>query len=151
MLPPVAMITATAFSIALRVTMSRGFRSASTAATKARAEELHRLKLKQLADEENAKARQQREGTTTVRPSGGGGGSGGAGTSGPVNVTVNVPNAMLVDDRTADAVARRRLGREVATLQRVRHPHVAEVLDSDLFGPVPFGPDGGVGPYRGRG
>jgi hypothetical protein len=21
----------------------------------------------------------------------------------------------------------------------------------DLFGPVPFGPDGGVGPYRGRG
>ena len=74
---------------------------------KARAEELHRLKLKQLADEENAKARQQREGTTTVRPSGGGGGSGGAGTSGPVNVTVNVPNAMLVDDRTADAVARR--------------------------------------------
>lgn len=74
---------------------------------KARADELHRLKLKQLADEENAKARQQREGTTTVRPSGGGGGSGGAGTSGPVNVTVNVPNAMLVDDRTADAVARR--------------------------------------------
>lgn len=38
----------------------------------------------------------------------------------------------------ADAVARRRLGREVATLRRVRHPHVAEVLDSDLFGPVPY-------------
>ena len=35
--PPVAMITATAFSIACLVTMSRGFRSALTASTRARA------------------------------------------------------------------------------------------------------------------
>ena len=36
-LPPVAMITATAFSMAFFVTMSRGFRSAFTASTSARA------------------------------------------------------------------------------------------------------------------
>ena len=36
-LPPVAMMTATAFSIDLRVTMSRGLRSISTALTSVRA------------------------------------------------------------------------------------------------------------------
>ena len=37
-----------------------------------------------------------------------------------------------------DAVARRRLGREVATLRRVRHPNVAEVLDADLVAVSPY-------------
>jgi len=38
----------------------------------------------------------------------------------------------------ADAVARRRLAREVASLRRVRHPHVAEVLDCDLDAASPY-------------
>ncbi|MFZ0159382.1 MAG: serine/threonine-protein kinase, partial [Kineosporiaceae bacterium] len=37
-----------------------------------------------------------------------------------------------------DGVGRRRLGREVASLRRVRHPNVAEVLDADLDGPAPY-------------
>ncbi|WP_143448025.1 serine/threonine-protein kinase, partial [Kineosporia sp. R_H_3] len=38
----------------------------------------------------------------------------------------------------ADPDARLRLAREVATLRRVRHPRVAEVLDADVDGPVPY-------------
>ncbi len=38
----------------------------------------------------------------------------------------------------ADPAARTRLAREVATLSRIRHPHVAPVLDADVEGPVPF-------------
>ncbi len=34
--------------------------------------------------------------------------------------------------------ARRRMGREVETMQRVRSPHVAEVLDADLDGEPPY-------------
>src|SRR6266702_4841662 len=34
--------------------------------------------------------------------------------------------------------ARRRMGREVETMQRVRSPHVAEVLDADLDGDPPY-------------
>jgi serine/threonine protein kinase len=37
-----------------------------------------------------------------------------------------------------DDEARRRLGREVATLRRVRHPQVAEVLDADVAGAEPY-------------
>ncbi len=37
-----------------------------------------------------------------------------------------------------DAIGRRRLGREVDSLRRVRHPNVAEVLDADLEGPSPY-------------
>ncbi len=37
-----------------------------------------------------------------------------------------------------DAIGRRRLGREVDSLRRVRHPNVAEVLDADLKGPSPY-------------
>jgi Protein kinase domain len=37
-----------------------------------------------------------------------------------------------------DPVARRRLAREVETMQRVRSPHVAEVIDADLAGDVPY-------------
>lgn len=37
-----------------------------------------------------------------------------------------------------DQEARRRLGREVATLRRVRHPRVAEVLDADVAGAEPY-------------
>jgi predicted Ser/Thr protein kinase len=38
----------------------------------------------------------------------------------------------------ADPDARRRLAREVATLRRVRHPRVAEVIDADVEGEVPY-------------
>src|SRR4051794_14162729 len=38
----------------------------------------------------------------------------------------------------ADPDARRRLAREVATLRRVRHPRVAEVIDADVDGAVPY-------------
>ncbi len=38
----------------------------------------------------------------------------------------------------ADPEARRRLAREVATLRRVRDPRVAEVLDADVAGQVPY-------------
>ncbi|MDQ1288854.1 MAG: hypothetical protein QG622_2420 [Actinomycetota bacterium] len=37
-----------------------------------------------------------------------------------------------------DPEARRRLSREVATLRRVRHPRVAEVLDADVAGAEPY-------------
>lgn len=37
-----------------------------------------------------------------------------------------------------DDEARRRLAREVASLSRVRSPRVAEIVDSDPWGPVPF-------------
>lgn len=37
-----------------------------------------------------------------------------------------------------DATARRRLAREVETMRRVRSPHVAEVLDADVSGEVPY-------------
>jgi hypothetical protein len=37
-----------------------------------------------------------------------------------------------------DEEARRRLSREVNSLGRVRSPHVAEILDADPWGPVPF-------------
>jgi predicted Ser/Thr protein kinase len=38
----------------------------------------------------------------------------------------------------ADPDARRRLAREVETLRRVRHPRVAEVIDADVDGAVPY-------------
>jgi len=38
----------------------------------------------------------------------------------------------------SDPDARRRLGREVETLRRVRHPRVAEVIDADVEGAVPY-------------
>ncbi len=38
----------------------------------------------------------------------------------------------------ADADARRRLGREVASLRRVRHPNIADVLDADLQASPPY-------------
>ena len=37
-----------------------------------------------------------------------------------------------------DPTARRRLAREVETMQRVRSPHVAEVIDADLDGDMPY-------------
>jgi len=37
-----------------------------------------------------------------------------------------------------DPTARRRLAREVETMQRVRSPHVAEVIDADLEGGMPY-------------
>ena len=37
-----------------------------------------------------------------------------------------------------DPTARRRLAREVETMQRVRSPHVAEVIDADLNGDMPY-------------
>jgi Protein kinase domain len=37
-----------------------------------------------------------------------------------------------------DPTARRRLAREVETMQRVRSPHVAEVIDADLHGDMPY-------------
>jgi Protein kinase domain len=37
-----------------------------------------------------------------------------------------------------EPTARRRLAREVETMQRVRSPHVAEVIDADLTGNVPY-------------
>jgi hypothetical protein len=37
-----------------------------------------------------------------------------------------------------DPTARRRLAREVETMQRVRSPHVAEVIDADLHGDLPY-------------
>ena len=37
-----------------------------------------------------------------------------------------------------DPTARRRLAREVETMQRVRSPNVAEVIDADLTGDVPY-------------
>jgi hypothetical protein len=37
-----------------------------------------------------------------------------------------------------DPTARRRLAREVETMQRVRSPHVAEVIDADLTGEIPY-------------
>ncbi len=37
-----------------------------------------------------------------------------------------------------DPDARRRLEREVSSLQRVRHPRVAQVLDADVHGPLPY-------------
>ena len=37
-----------------------------------------------------------------------------------------------------DPIARRRLAREVETTQRVRSPNVAEVIDADLTGDVPY-------------
>src|SRR6266545_976775 len=37
-----------------------------------------------------------------------------------------------------DATARRRLGREVETMRRVRSPFVAEVIDADVTGDVPY-------------
>ena len=37
-----------------------------------------------------------------------------------------------------DPTARRRLAREVETMQRVRSPHVAEVIDADLGGDMPY-------------
>ncbi len=39
---------------------------------------------------------------------------------------------------TGDGVARRRLGREVLSLRRVRHPNIAEVLDADLDAASPY-------------
>lgn len=38
----------------------------------------------------------------------------------------------------ADDEARRRLAREVNSLGRVRSPHVAEIVDADPWGPIPF-------------
>ncbi len=38
----------------------------------------------------------------------------------------------------ADPDARRRLAREVETLRRVRHPRIAEVLDADVVGQLPY-------------
>ena len=38
----------------------------------------------------------------------------------------------------ADPDARRRMEREVRTLRQVRHPRVAEVLDAELAGPMPY-------------
>ncbi len=38
----------------------------------------------------------------------------------------------------SDPQARRRLAREVDTLRRVQHPHVAPVLDADVGGDVPY-------------
>ena len=37
-----------------------------------------------------------------------------------------------------DPTARRRLAREVETMQRVHSPHVAEVIDADLTGEIPY-------------
>jgi Protein kinase domain len=37
-----------------------------------------------------------------------------------------------------EPTARRRLAREVETMQRVRSPHVAEVIDADLTGEMPY-------------
>src|SRR5215470_1562398 len=37
-----------------------------------------------------------------------------------------------------DPTARRRLAREVETMRRVRSPHVAEVIDADLDGDMPY-------------
>lgn len=37
-----------------------------------------------------------------------------------------------------DPEARNRLAREVATLQRLRHPAIAEVVDADATGPMPY-------------
>lgn len=37
-----------------------------------------------------------------------------------------------------DANARRRLAREVETMRRVRSPHVAEVIDADVTGKIPY-------------
>ena len=37
-----------------------------------------------------------------------------------------------------DTTARRRLAREVETMRRVRSPFVAEVIDADVTGPVPY-------------
>ena len=37
-----------------------------------------------------------------------------------------------------EPMARRRLAREVETMQRVRSPHVAEVIDADLAGDMPY-------------
>jgi len=37
-----------------------------------------------------------------------------------------------------DPMARRRLAREVETMRRVRSPHVAEVIDADLDGDLPY-------------
>lgn len=71
------------------------------AKAKARADELHRLKLRQLEEEERAKRRQETE-TRTTRTTGGGAGGG-------VNasVTINAPNAGVIDDRFAENMARR--------------------------------------------
>src|ERR1700747_594031 len=37
-----------------------------------------------------------------------------------------------------EPLARRRLAREVETMQRVRSPYVAEVIDADLAGGMPY-------------
>src|SRR5262245_62034279 len=37
-----------------------------------------------------------------------------------------------------DPIARRRLAREVETMRRVRSPNVAEVIDADLDGDLPY-------------
>src|SRR5438046_6108620 len=37
-----------------------------------------------------------------------------------------------------EPMARRRLAREVETMQRVRSPYVAEVIDADLAGDMPY-------------
>ncbi|HEX2810945.1 MAG TPA: protein kinase, partial [Kineosporiaceae bacterium] len=49
-------------------------------------------------------------------------------------VAVKVLRAHVANDEEA----RHRLSREVATLRRVRHPRVAEVLDADVVGAEPY-------------
>jgi Protein kinase domain len=54
--------------------------------------------------------------------------------SGHKTVALKVLRSAVAGEPTA----RRRLAREVETMQRVRSPHVAEVIDADLTGEMPY-------------
>jgi hypothetical protein len=55
-------------------------------------------------------------------------------TPGQQSVALKVLRSTVAGEPTA----RRRLAREVETMQRVRSPHVAEVIDADLEGDMPY-------------
>ena len=54
----------------------------------------------------------------------------------PTSGALKTPLLILVG--LGDAEARDRLAREVATLQRVRSPHIAEMLDAEPYSETPF-------------
>src|SRR5699024_6736945 len=45
---------------------------------------------------------------------------------------------VLRPDVVSDDESRRRLAREVNSLSRVRNPRIAEIVDADPWGPIPF-------------
>src|SRR6266487_4146558 len=67
----------------------------------------------------------------------------GEGGMGVVHLAADAENRMVAvkvlrPQAAGDATARRRLAREVETMRRVRSPFVAEVIDADVIGNIPY-------------